>query len=85
MRDYKIAGYPKKELKPGDLVIVYDGKDAEGIKHHKKVGLILGTVGKPTKYMQFFTYKVHLGYEVARVHEVWIKKIETGEVNESQQ
>ena len=68
---------PKEELKAGDLVRVYSDKDAQGHRYYQKLGVILGTVRKPTSFMQFFTYRVFLGNTIAKIHEVWIKKIET--------
>lgn len=68
---------PKEELKAGDLVRVYADEDAQGHRYYQKLGVILGTVRKPTSFMQFFTYRVFLGNTIAKIHEVWIKKIET--------
>jgi hypothetical protein len=73
----------KEELEPGDLVRVYDAKDAQGHKYYKKLGVILGTIKKPTSFMQFFTYRVLVGNAVAKIHEVWIKKIETKKQKEN--
>ena len=75
--DLFIKDEPKEELQPGDLVRVYSDKDAHGHKHYQKVGVILGTIRKPTSFMQFFTYRVLVGSTVAKIHEVWIQKIET--------
>ncbi len=68
-----------EELKAGDLVAVYADKDAEGHLYYKKIGVILGTVENPSSYMQFYTYRVFLGNRIAKIHEVWIKKVETNE------
>lgn len=65
------------QYKEGDLVSIYSDSDAEGHRYYKKVGVILGVVKNPSSYMQFYTYRIFLGNKVARVHEVWIKKIES--------
>ena len=59
------------------MVRVYSDKDAQGHRYYKKLGIILGTVRKPTSFMQFFTYRVFVGNTITKIHEVWIKKIET--------
>jgi len=76
--DLFIKDEPKEELQPGDLVRVYSDKDAQGHRYYQKFGVVLGTVRRPTSFMQFFTYRVLVGMTVTRVHEVWIKKVETG-------
>jgi hypothetical protein len=68
-----------EEFEPGDLVAVYADKDAEGHLYYKKIGVILGTVENPSSYMQFYTYRVFLGNRIAKIHQVWIKKVETDE------
>ena len=76
--DLFIKDEPKEELQPGDLVRVYVGKDAQGHIYHRKLGIVIGTIRKPTSFMQFFTYRVLVGMTVARIHEVWIQKVEIG-------
>ena len=76
-------GESKEELEPGQLVRVYSGKDAQGHEHYQKVGVILGIVKKPTSFMQFFTYRVFVGNATARIHEIWIEKLERKETNET--
>lgn len=66
---------PKEELQVGDLVLVYADVDAEGHKYHKGLGVVLGTVRKPTSFMQFFTYRVFVNNTIAKIHEVWIEKL----------
>ena len=68
-----------EEFKAGDLVAVYADKDAEGHLYYKKVGVILGAVENPSSYMQSYVYRVFLGNRIAKIHEVWIKKVETNE------
>jgi hypothetical protein len=82
-KNYKIAANRffdqeggKKEFKPGDLVRVYDGQDAEGHRHFRKIGLIVGTVRKPTEFMEFFTYRVLVENTISNIHEVWIRELE---------
>ena len=76
--DLFIKDEPKEELQPGDLVRVYSDKDAQGHKYYQKLGIVIGTVRKPSSFMQFFTYRVLVGTAVARIHEVWIQKVKTG-------
>ena len=61
----------------GELVTIYDDKDAEGHMHYKRIGVVIGTVEPAPPYKQFYTYKIFLGNKVAKIHEVWIKKLRT--------